>query len=301
MKNPTAILMGDIHLREDQPECRTDNYFEAQAAAIRYIAKLQRKHNIPVLAPGDVFNDWKASPFLLGWALQELPDQMIAIPGQHDLPWHRIDHISKSAINVIHKAGRAKVLDGTGSAHIDHSRTIIDGFPFGAQLEPKSHNSKGKAKIALCHVMTWTKKKPFPHAQADSATQLLRKLSGYKMVLTGDNHEAFVVEVKGRLLINPGSMMQMTASQADHKPRVYLWKAEDNDLEEVFLPIHKNAVTREHIEVVEERDKRIDAFVDRLHKEYEVGLSFEENLEEHLRENKVSKEVRTLVRQAVEE
>ena len=50
----------------------------------------------------------------------------------------------------------------------------------------------------------------------------------------------------------------------------------------------------------EQRDKRIEAFVERLSNEWEVGVSFELNLKAFQKENKVREDVMTVIRRAVE-
>ena len=86
---PTAILTGDIHLRDDQPVCRTDEYFAAQHRKIKWLRELQEKHDCPVFDAGDLFSRSKPSHFLLQWAIQELPERFHTIPGNHDLPLGR--------------------------------------------------------------------------------------------------------------------------------------------------------------------------------------------------------------------
>ena len=109
----------------------------------------------------------------------------------------------------------------------------------------------------------------------------------------------FVIEDEGRLLVNPGSLMRTTAAQIDHKPRVYLYYAEDNTVEPIFIPIAEGCITREHIDITEHRDGRIDAFISRLSDEVEIGLSFEHNLESHFSKNRIRQSVQDLVWSAV--
>ena len=61
--------------------------------------------------------------------------------------------------------------------------------------------------------------------------------------------------------MNPGSIYRMEASQENHKPRVYLWYAETNTVEPVYIPIESGVISREHLETKEERDIRINAFI----------------------------------------
>ena len=85
--------------------------------------------------------------------------------------------------------------------------------------------------------------------------------------------------------------MRMTAIQIGHRPKIYLYKADTNTVEAVYLPIERGVVTRLHIEDKEIRDKRMDAFVSRMTDDFEVALSFENNLEEYFRTNRTKQSV----------
>ena len=120
------------------------------------------------------------------------------------------------------------------------------------------------------------------------------------MILTGDNHQTFVVEHDGRLLVNPGSIMRMTAAQIDHEPCVFLWDARENRVEKVLLPFDKDVIDRNHIDRQQERDSRVDAYVEHLQKGYEIGLSFEDNLEKFFSANRTRKRVKEKVYEVME-
>jgi hypothetical protein len=97
-KRPSGILCSDFHLRETQPICRTDNYWEAQWKKVDFISKLQKEYNCAVFHGGDLFDHWKPSPMLLSEASKHLPDQFISVYGQHDLPQHSMDLVHKCGV-----------------------------------------------------------------------------------------------------------------------------------------------------------------------------------------------------------
>ena len=68
IQQASAILCGDVHLREDSPICRTDDVWAAQWKKIDFISDLQKTHDCPVLCSGDLFDYWKPSPNLLTFA-----------------------------------------------------------------------------------------------------------------------------------------------------------------------------------------------------------------------------------------
>ena len=297
MNQVDAILAADLHLREDQPECRTDDYWKAQARAMKSLRELQKEHDCPICIAGDIFNHWKISPFLAAWSIIKMPKQSICIPGQHDLPQHNLELMPKAGLQVLKAAKVAQVLRSGDKIDCGPSSSVY-GYGYGEDVSGSLRKSSNR-RILLTHQLVWHLKKPFPGCSTDSAMKLLRKHSAYDLILTGDNHQPFVVEDKGRLLVNPGSLMRMRADQIDHKPRVYLWNAKRNEVEPVFLPIKKSVISRAHIDKKKERDKRLESFVERLGDEFEVGLSFEDNLKKYFEENKTSRKVKEMIMEVV--
>lgn len=296
---PDFILCGDLHLREDQPVCRLDEYWEAQARKIAWLADLQRKHGCPILDSGDLFHKWKPSPFLLQWAIKNLPDHIISVPGNHDLPAHNLDLYDKCGLGVLEAAKKVEV-------HREPYllNRIVDVTPFAWGEELHDNLPNHFPQVAVCHLMTYVGRTPFPGCKDPGAPSLLRKLSGYDLILTGHNHRPFVIEDEGRVLVNPGSLMRATADQADHEPRVYLAYIDQRKnritVEPVFVPIEKDVVSRDHLDSVEARDERISAFVTRLTEEFEVSLSFRGNLENFFATHRVRGGVSKLVWAAVD-
>lgn len=292
-KKPDFIITGDWHLRDDIPICRIDDYQKAQWCAMDFIADLQSKYHCPVLQPGDVLHRWKPSPWLLSQALLHMPS-IYAVAGNHDLPKHQIDLLYKSGFETLKLANKI-------SCHkmVEKGKAIIYGFPYGQKLVNHKHK-EGYRNIAVAHTMVWKKDLPYPGCTAGDAKSLLKKMESYSVVITGDNHEAFVEEYEGRLLVNCGSLMRMTAAQVDHKPRVYLYYIEDNTIEEVLIPIEEGVISREHLDIEEERSERISAFVSRLDDDWDVGLDFPKNMEEFFGKNEVKKSVKNLVWECVE-
>lgn len=277
-----AIATADWHLREDSPVCRLDNFWNAQWEKIAFIKSLQQKYDCPVLHAGDLFHHWKPSPHLLSVTMDFLPDQFYTVYGNHDLPQHNMSLRDKSGIYTLETAGKLHTL----------AEASWNELPQEGSL------SLGELNVLVWHVMTWTHKVPFPGCQTASAEKLLERYI-FDLIITGDNHQTFVVERDGRMLINPGSLTRQTADQADFQPCVFLI-LEGGKVKELPLPIHKDVITREHLERKEQRDQRIEAFVSRLNEEWESGVSFEENLRRFEQSNQVRQSVMDIVWKSIE-
>lgn len=283
-----AILTSDWHLREDTPKCRTDDFLKALILKMKFVSDLQRKYNCPVLHGGDLFHYWKSSPFLISLALENLPNDFWSAIGQHDLPQHVMSLIHKSAFHTVVKAERVHFMQEWGH--------------WGKDPEDAGYWKDSERKVTVLHRMVWKDRPPFPGCVDMCAKDVLRAYPEYDLILTGDNHTPFVERLNGRILVNPGSLMRTTADQMDHRPRVYLWDSEVNEVSPVYLPINPGVVTRDHLDHQEERDARIQAFVERLTMEdWNSELSFEVNLERFASENEIPDYIMAIILRAIEE
>ena len=290
---PDLILTADWHLREDQPICRIDNFWEVQWEKVDFISGLQVKYGCPIIHSGDLFNHWKPSPFLLSETIKHLPNQFYTIYGNHDLPQHNLELAGKCGVNVLLNAGKLSVLEQCHWGNVPTN--YWEERPEDAD-DLLSIKQKG---ILVWHVMTYTSK-PWPGCTDPLAESLLRKYPQYDLIVTGHNHQTFWTKYEDRLLVNPGSITRQEAGQIDFKPRVYLWYAETNTVTPVYLPISQNVITTEHIDSVKKRDDRISAFVEQLKNEWKVGLSFEQNLEAFSKENNIEPEIMNIIYKAIE-
>ena len=292
MSKPDLILMADLHLDDRNPPCRIDDYPLAQLHKLEQIRDIQEDHGgIPILLAGDVFERWKPSPLLLSFAFDNLPDNLYAIPGNHDLPAHNIDRYGESGLATLEAGGNLNIVRNYGE---DLPDLELYGYHFGYDFD-EIDTTDG---IAIIHEFVYKGRSPFPGATG-KVTGMMKKLPGFDLILCGDNHKPFTHRSGDQLFVNPGSIMRSKADQINHKPRIYLYYAGENRVEPVYLDIDQNAVTREHIEIPKERSDRIDKFVNRLRDDFEVGLSFEKNLKEFFQTNDIPKPVITKIMEAV--
>ena len=278
----SAILTADWHLREDTPTAFTGDFQAEQWIAVDFIASLQEEHDCYVIHAGDLFNNWKPSPWLLTMAMRHLPRRFHTIYGNHDLPQHNLELADKCGVNVLREAGKLTVLPTC------HWGQTPDGF------------SSTLFNIVAWHVMTYQGKKPWPGCTDPMAASLLRKYPQYDLILTGHNHKTFVEEHEGRVLVNPGGITRQASDQIDFKPCVFLWYADTNTVEPVYLPYTEGAISREHIDVIEQRDARIDAFISKLNSDWDVSLSFEDNIEAFCQANSVREPIKQIIYKALE-
>jgi hypothetical protein len=264
-----AVLTADNHIWLRVPKCRgEDEYIPAMFKKLDFICNLQKAHgNIPVLSAGDVTGEWyvnKGDQWFLTEIIKRM-DNWIAVPGQHDLPQHSLELYPKSLLATLEEAGCIEVMKEPWQQTLEGIN--IAGIPWGVDI------SKGwdayptdNPKILLIHRMTYlTHAPPYPGVEKSgggTAVALMKKMEGFDLIVTGDNHETFLIDESGhalmfqdapegrkhsskKLLVNPGSMMRTTTTQEDHEPCVFLWWAKTNTIERVILPHEKGVISRE--------------------------------------------------------
>lgn len=292
MSNPTAIITSDIHLRDDSPECRIDEYKATRARKIEFIRDLQEKYQCPIFDGADIFEKWQVSSELEAWALLNLPDKIITVPGNHDLKYHSLNLYTKGSLHVLEAAGKIIVLkkpDNIYSFSHEGNNIQITGFPYEELLEPPKC-AKVLRHVAIIHAHVGL---TLPsNIEGYTPKQLLKCMPGYDLIVSGHNHETFIHRSnEGRLVINPGSPFRMFADQENAKPCIFLWYAETNEVEIVYIPIQKKVISRDHIK--EKNNTNLDACIERLKGgEKPLSLLFRDNLIAYFKEYKIPKEIR---------
>lgn len=293
---PSALLTSDWHLREDIPQCRTDNFWETQERKIDFVFDLARKNQCPIIIGGDIGHKPRWSCRLLEWFISKVDKdiKIFLVSGQHDLINHKLSLWEQSGIGVLHAAKAINFIQKP--IWINE----FGLFPFSYGEEIKRCKSTSNSNIAIIHQMVIEDKSLWPGQEAPKGHQILKKFPCYNLILSGDNHNAFVTEHEGRFLVNPGSMMRTTADQENHKPRVYLWYAETNIIDAVYLPIEQGVISRTHIEVTQNRENRNKAFIERINNNVEIKLSYEKNLEAYFDKYRTEKNIKEKVWISVE-
>jgi DNA repair exonuclease SbcCD nuclease subunit len=283
--NPDLIISGDWHLRDTVPKCRTDDFWEAQWNKVKQVFELHTKYDCPVYLSGDLFHHWKTSPYLINKTIKELIPfvrNIYSIIGNHDMPNHNIDSMEKSGLQT---------LFDTKIIHRIRFQADWNFFKKKPTL-PLKHRNKN---INFAHIMTYKGKSPWPGCTDPECHELFDWFPDADLIITGHNHKTFTAKKGKQLLVNPGSLTRQTADQIDHKPCVFLYDSKQHKLKKHYLDIKENVISREHLNVVKAKENRINAFIEKLKHGWDAGLSFEENIERGIKENKIPKRIQQII------
>ena len=301
MKNPALLLTSDWHIRSDAPENRIDDFLGEQERKIDFILDMSNNYYCPIVIAGDVgdkphWENWLLEKYIRKF--QTHRQRIYVLPGQHDLPNHRLDKLLESGLGVLIAS---KVIYPLTNQRWFNEKFKISAFPFGEKINVLNYKKENK-EVAVIHQLVSQTKLWKGQENFTSAKSLLAKFPCYDLIVSGDNHQSFIGRYKGRLLVNSGSIMRSTIAQFNHKPKVYLWSAENNEVEAIEIPIKlaKEVFDLSAMKKQDKRDERMSAFVESLKSDCEFKMSFEDNLNEFLNKNKIKQKVKDKIFVALE-
>lgn len=231
-------ILGDIHLQATNPVNRIDNYPATQMEKLQQAFEtFQDEGCMAVLQPGDFFHNYGKDPYSVTnnaialLMLYRMP--MYLVFGQHDIKFHNQD-IPDIPIQTLNKTDLVTKLSPEPSTiKLNKKQKIkIYGANWGEGI-PRARRRKNVVNILVMHKMVIKNKKLWP-GQEDYT--LARKIpeKGYDLVVSGDNHNAFVYNNQ---VINCGSLMRMRSDQKNHKPMFGIYDTLENTLDVRYYDI----------------------------------------------------------------
>ena len=264
---PDAILVGDLHLRDDKPSCRVGDFISTQIRKLKWLRDIWHNQGCPmVIQSGDVFHRWKSSPEVISMALEFCPP-MITIPGnpgKHNYS----GEFGKDSLYTISQSNMGwEIL--TNEIHLSRNGHLVYPCLWGDEPLRTRKEKGGERNILLIHrSLVWGNS----NFEGDDAGRFLKRWGKcYDLILSGHNHQQFTIMHKDSVLLNPGSFTRQSVAET-HYPAVYLWHADDNSLQEVSLPLEEGAMVRNTTKGKED-DEAIKAFIELLDTSGEIELS----------------------------
>jgi len=292
MSDVLAVLCSDLHLSERCPTARAekDNWLDVQASYLNQLGDLSKKHRAPIVCAGDIFDRWNPPISFVNWVVAHIP-KMYAIPGQHDLPYHRMERIGDTAFWNLVENGR---IDCIREGGMERGGLMLWGFPWGVGLHSLKDTEDGNSdlfNLAVCHRYIWAGNKKYPGAPQDAhAGKLIDYLDGYDASVFGDNHKGFIF---GNVL-NCGTFLRRKRDEIEYVPQVGLLRRKG--IEIVELDTSKDLWMEETI--VSEHEYDMSALMQELSNEAYDSLDFEEAARKEL--SKISKPAQELLLKALE-
>ena len=242
-KDVVAITCSDIHLSHTPPVARSveESWYAAQGRMLNQLKEIQKRHNVPILCAGDVFDRYNPPPELINFAIQYLP-KMHCVAGQHDLPYHDIKEVHRSAFQTI--VLNENIVDMSGwcfaHSHDDHSGGIaLWGNSWAMDIKPPDEVYDG-LKVCVAHKYVWTKGCGYPGAPVgDLVGNMADQLKGFDTAIFGDNHRAFTTKAGDCVVRNCGCLIPRKQDERDLPIEVGLL-LDDGSIKTVALDTSKD-------------------------------------------------------------
>lgn len=312
-KEVIGIVVGDPHLSQIPPLARAaeKSWYDAMRRTLIEIRLLQEKYRFSkrhngecaVLCPGDIFHHWKSPPELINFAIEHI-HSWFTIPGQHDLPFHNLEEIEKSAYWTLCKSGAITDLSNSSETwrlSVRGYRFRIHGHAWGVPIRPLSEKTKDCFDVALIHKYASVgEKTEYVGAPKEGRVfSFMENLKEYNVVIFGDNHIPWDFRLDGTTFWNCGSLMRRTSDQLNYKPRVGLLHP-DGTITSHYLDISQDVFTP----VKEPRRSELEGlsdFVSELSGLKGEDLDFPAAIRRVLATDDVSLEVKQILLKAIEE
>ena len=291
------ICTADWHIRATRPRCRIDeNWIETQVKALRQLSKISDEKNAPIFVVGDLFHSNSDTSFECINMVQKFADisgELYILAGNHDLPYHSSENLDKSAIGIL--------LNSESVFEIEHFFENVIGFAhinYSASNFDKEDNKF--AEIVFKHVLTIPEEDKPDFVDCETPETLLEKFPNAKWIFTGDYHHNFHYEKNGRHVVNSGCLLRQVADMKDYQCGVYFVDTDENIVE--FIPIIDNEqlIDDSYIEKENEREKRIDDFVNKLKNTQSVSFDFVDNVQKSIFVNKFDNDLENVINELME-
>lgn len=300
-------IVGDLHATFAQPANRKDNFKEAFAEKFEFIVETASKNECEVLIlPGDVFDSPKVSHGVVERIIKSLRGcphtSVFVVFGQHDQRYHSandgntpLDVLCAANSNVKKLHNMPEVCEGA----LIH----FYGASWGNDI-PTPYKSQLCKCVLVAHTMVIKDKLAWP-GQTESQYSKADKFfdMGYDLVITGDNHQQFIVEQRGKFLFNMGSVTRSSIAQVNHEPALAMFDTNTWTYELIPIPIKpgEEIFKLTSVEKIKERNNSLEAFVDKLCAHPTESIDFKRNLTEFIAHNDLAPEVVEAVKAAFPE
>lgn len=291
---------ADEHFRSTVPVARKDDYLKNQDDIIKWLNELSKKYTM--FSCGDTVHHARerAKPLdFANYLLKELPHRY-GILGNHDLLYHTTDTLDSTTMGLLIQAGKYTVLDY--NSPIEFDKVKFYGFSYGQEIKhiPRWNRNPTSnfTRIALYH--GYVTQEPNEFIEGKVAIDLLKSFPEYDIIFSGDNHQGFMVELEGRVLINIGSLKRDNADQMEHIPYVYTYDSQTKKVDRIEVPIDKGILTKDHIEKEQERNERLENLSEKFKEVRDVTLDFNQNLLNFFKMNKINEDVQSRIMEWVQ-
>lgn len=296
--HPIALAMSDIHLSHKPPVWRSAeaDWYAAMKRSFDEIKELlggiqEQGGSILWIVGGDIFHKWNSPPSLINFAIDSFSGQdVLAIPGQHDLPNHLDSQLEMSPFYTLMMSESITNIDETTEEIMGVN---VHGYGWNTSIE---HDDTNEC-ISVVHRYVWMDGCSYHGAPNTSKVkEIADSLGNPKLIITGDNHIGFWHQ-KTRTF-NCGSLSRLNKDQQHYRPRIGIVYS-DLSIIPYYLDT-SNDVTLgnfadKSIMEIAERQEDVDEFIQELGQMGRGGLDYLDAVRRYTNKHGVRKATAKLI------
>lgn len=249
------LLISDFHGTSRKPINRLDNIIETYRRKLKFILDKALENSASIISSGDFFDTPRdftvLYEFLKIYKNYFKEVKIYTVYGQHDLYYRSKSFITN--IGLLSKVGWVKVL--SKKELILDKKVSLYGCDWESKV-PEVEN-KRKFNILAIHAPIAKRKLFFGH-QILKTHKIQKENPFYKLIICGDIHKPFIEESKNGIICNTGPILRLGINEKEHKPRIYLFNSDKEEIQKIFIPIEENKI------VFDEKIKDKETFLDGL-------------------------------------
>lgn len=283
------LVTADWHLRASRPRCRKDDdWIDTQRQALSQIVQIAKREGVGcIVVAGDIF-DSANEPYEIVCLAQNFARECAGleivvrtIAGNHDLPYHSLANVSKSAYGVFANS-------------LGVSSRAYGFFDFGTEKDCD-------ASVVALHTLTVPDKEIFV-GDYETPLSLAKKYPYAKFIFVGDNHKQFIERVEKIVVVNSGCLVRQKYSEKDYVPRVVVVNTETGLAHTCKIDDagDENIVDDYAVEE-KKRDERIDAFAEKIAGSAADTLDFVLNVKTKIANEKIEASTEKIILEAIDE
>lgn len=293
------IITGDWHLREDIPRCRKDkDWLKTQMNILNWLYLTAKKEKANIIQTGDIIHRSTVHSYIITMLLSVASNNPKVITyllaGNHDLKYHNVKNILKNSFGNIWALARNPKF-----------YSICDFANIGKRGHWEDDLEGESSELVALHKLVYEKIVPDFVNNGITVLDLVEQLKldnpEMKWLFLGDNHSSFDCICDDVIVINPGCLIRQASDKKNYQPVVYLIDTEEKTWETIEVPDNEDMVEDSYVKDIEERNNRIEAFVESVKTGGNMTLDFQSNLQKAMKKSKLSEGVKNIILEGLEE
>lgn len=247
------IITADLHLRDDCPTCREDDFYNTQLKDLLFVVNQANANNAKLLIAGDIFHKPNISEKLLldtYNVLAGVAKGIVMIAGNHDLPNHMLERRNECSYGVL-----AELLCWRYQKDVHLPNNCIQSSVLGYnwRADIASYENEHENTIAITHI-TVMSDIPIAEDKIISPETIFswKALEKTSVIVCGDIHKEMLYSDKNsnRVILVPGSLNNQKSDTADYEPVIHLLNS-SGKLSKIKIP-------QTDVRYAEKKEIRID-------------------------------------------